>query len=431
VTGWVAIFVPVFFDEANSMTKKINRLSAVKVAGTKTRGMYADGGGLYLQVSGNDSRSWIFRFKANGRTRDMGLGSLATVSLAKARELAAGCRQRRLKGIDPIEARRAELVEAQLASARAMTFDQCRDAFIDAHKSAWRNAKHKAQWTSSLATYASPVFGSLPIQSVDVALVMKALEPIWGSKPETASRVRGRVERVLDWAKVRGFRQGENPARWRGYLDALLPARGKVRQVRHHAALPYDEIGAFMAELRKREGIAARALEFTILTAARTGEVLGARWEEMNIQDKVWVVPPSRMKAAREHRVPLSRAAVAVLKQMQGLRHADLVFPGNRRGKPLSNMSMLMMLRRMGRSDLTAHGFRSTLRDWAAERTNFPREVAEAALAHVVGDKVEAAYRRGDLFEKRRRLMDAWATYCLTKVGASSAVVALKPAKAP
>jgi integrase len=394
------------------MTKKINRLSAVKVAGTKPRGMYADGGGLYLQVSGNGSRSWIFRFKANGRTRDMGLGSLATVSLAKARELAAGCRQLRLKGIDPIEARRTELVEAQLASARSMTFDQCRDAFIDAHKSAWRNAKHKAQWTNSLATYASPVFGSLPIQSVDVALVMKALEPIWGSKPETASRVRGRVERVLDWAKVRGFRQGENPARWRGHLDALLPARGKVRQVRHHAALPYNEIGAFMAELRKREGIAARALEFTILTAARTGEVLGARWEEMNIQDKVWVVPPSRMKVAREHRVPLSRAAVAVLKQMQALRHADLVFPGDRRGKPLSNMSMLMMLRRMGRSDLTAHGFRSTFRDWAAECTNFPREVAEAALAHVVGDKVEAAYRRGDLFEKRRRLMDAWAAHC-------------------
>ena len=413
------------------MTKKINRLSAVKVAGTKTRGMYADGGGLYLQVSGNGSRSWIFRFKANGRPRDMGLGSLATVSLAKARDLAVACRQLRLKGIDPIEARKAELIEAQLASRRSMTFDQCRDAFIDAHKSAWRNAKHKAQWTSSLATYVSPVFGSLPIQSVDVAMVMKVLEPIWSKKPETASRVRGRVERVLDWAKVRGFRQGENPARWRGHLDALLPARGKVRQVRHHAALPYDEIGTFMAELRERDGIAARALEFTILTAARTGEVLGARWEEMNIQDKLWVVPPSRMKAAREHRVPLSRAAAAVLKQMQTVRRADLVFPGHRRGKPLSNMSILMMLRRMGRCDLTAHGFRSTFRDWAAERTNFPREVAEAALAHVIGDKVEAAYRRGDLFEKRRRLMDAWAANCLVKTGASSVLVALKPTKAP
>jgi integrase len=425
VRGWVAIFVPVFFDEANSMTKKINRLSAVKVAGTKTRGMYADGGGLYLQVSGNGSRSWIFRFKANGRTRDMGLGSLATVSLAKAREVAAECRQLRLEGIDPIEARRAELVEAQLASARSMTFDQCRDAFIDAHKSAWRNAKHKAQWTNSLATYVSPVFGSLPIQAVDVALVMKVLEPIWASKPETASRVRGRVERVLDWAKVRGFRQGENPARWRGHLDALLPARGKVRRVRHHAALPYDEIGTFMAELREREGVAARALEFTILTAARTGEVLGARWEEINFQDKVWVVPPNRMKVAREHRVPLSRAAIAVLKQMQTVRRIELVFPGHRRGKPLSNMSMLMMLRRMGRSDLTAHGFRSTFRDWAAERTNFPREVAEAALAHVVGDKVEAAYRRGDLFEKRRRLMDAWAVHCQRASGENQSVIRL------
>jgi integrase len=394
------------------MTQMIHRLSAVKITNTKTRGMYADGGGLYLQVSKNGSRSWIFRFKQNGRVRDMGLGSLATIGLAKARELAAECRRRHLSGMDPIEARKVERREAQLAAARSLTFDQCRDAFIEAHKASWRNAKHKAQWTSSLKTYVTPVFGPLPIQSIDVGLVMKALEPIWSTKPETAARIRGRIERILDWAKVRGFRQDENPARWRGHLDALLPARSKVRKVKHHAALPYDQIVAFMAALRTRDAVAAHALEFAILTAARTGEVLDARWSEINFSVKVWVVPPERMKAGRVHRVPLSPAAVALLRQMEMMRRGELVFPGQRRGMPLSNMSMLMVLRRLGRDDLTAHGFRSTFRDWAAECTNFPREVVEAALAHVVGDKVEAAYRRGDLFEKRRRLMNAWAAHC-------------------
>jgi integrase len=408
------------------MTQKIHRLSAVKVANIKQRGMYADGGGLYLQVSENGGRSWIFRFKQNGRARDMGLGSLTSVSLATAREMAAECRRTRLTGVDPIEVRRTDRREAQLAAARSMTFDQCRDAFIEAHKSAWRNAKHRAQWTNSLATYVGPVFGAMPIQRVDVALVMKVLEPIWSTKPETASRVRGRIERVLDWAKVRGFRQGENPARWRGHLDALLPARGKVRKVKHHAALPYDQIGAFMAALRTREAVAARALEVMILTAARTGEVLGARRDEIDFQAKMWVVPPRRMKSGREHRVPLSRAAISVIKDMQARHQDDLLFPGDRRGKQLSNMAMLMMLRRMDRADLTAHGFRSTFRDWAAECTNFPAEVAEAALAHVVSDKVEAAYRRGDLFEKRRRLMDAWAAYCQATCNNDGRVVSLK-----
>jgi integrase len=394
------------------MTQRIHRLSAVKVANLKQRGMYADGGGLYLQVSQNGTRSWIFRFKQSGRSRDMGLGSLTAVSLATAREIAADCRRKRSAGLDPIQTRKADRLQAQLAAARSMTFDQCRDAFIEAHKSAWRNAKHRAQWTNSLATYVGSVFGSMPIQSVDVALVMKVLEPIWSTKPETASRVRGRIERVLDWAKVRGFRQGENAARWRGHLDALLPARGRVRKVKHHAALPYSEIGTFMAALKTREAVAARALEFTILTAARTGEVLGARSEEIDFRAKVWVVPASRMKSGREHRVPLSGAAVSVLKEMQACHQEDLLFPGDRRGKSLSNMAMLMVLRRMDRADLTAHGFRSAFRDWAAECTNFPREVAEAALAHVIGDKVEAAYRRGDLFEKRRRLMDGWAAHC-------------------
>jgi integrase len=408
------------------MAQMLHRLSALHVTNIKQRGMYADGGGLYLQVNKNGSRSWIFRFKQNGRTRDMGLGSLTTVSLAAAREIAADCRRRRLAGLDPIETRKAERREVQLAAAQSITFDQCRDAFIQAHKVGWRNAKHRAQWTNSLTTYVTPVFGSLPIQSVDVALVMKTLEPIWSTKPETAARVRGRIERILDWAKVRGFRAGENPARWRGHLDVLLPARNKVRQVGHHAALPYSEIGAFMGALRDRQGMAARALELAILTAARTSEVLGAGWEEINLQGRVWTVPPDRMKAGREHRVPLSRDAVALLKKVRGSAEG-LVFPGERRGKPLSNMAMLMVLRRMGRTDLTAHGFRSTFRDWAAERTNFPREVAEAALAHVVGDRTEAAYRRGDLFEKRRRLMDAWAACCTVfETGAAGAVAPFK-----
>ena len=412
------------------MTQGIHRLSAVKVANLKQRGMYADGGGLYLQASENGSRSWIFRFKQNGRSRDMGLGSLTAVSLATAREIAADCRRKRSAGLDPIETRKADRREAQLAAARSMTFDQCRDAFIEAHKEGWRNAKHRAQWTNSLAAYVTPIFGSLPTQRIDVNLVVKALGPIWSTKPETGARVRGRIERILDWAKVRGFRQGENPARWRGHLDVLLPARSKVRQVQHHAALPYSEIGTFMAALRTRDGVAARALEFTILTAARTGEVLGSRWEEIDLQTKVWTVPASRMKAGREHRVPLSRAAIALLKNMRSTGRNDLVFPGERRGKPLSNMSMLMTLRRMGRNDLTAHGFRSTFRDWAAECTDFPREVAEAALAHVVGDKVDAAYRRGDLFEKRR-LMDAWAVHCQTASETGEAVISLNRAKAP
>lgn len=412
------------------MSKMVNRLTAVKVATIKTSGMYADGGGLYLQVTASGSRSWVFRFKVNGRSRDMGLGPLNTVSLAEAREVAAACRRQRLQGIDPIDGRKAARTEAQLDAARSLTFDDCRDKFIASHKTAWANDKHQKQWESTLKTYVTPVFGSQPVQNIDVALVTRVLEPIWTRKPETASRVRGRIERILDWAKARGFRQGENPARWRGYLDALLPARGKVRRVEHHAALPYGEIGGFLVKLQEREALAARALEFTVFTAARTGEVLGARWDEINFGENVWIVPASRMKAGQEHRVPLSTPAVAVLTRLNAVRQSDFLFPGQRRDKPLSNTSMLMMLRRMGRGDLTVHGFRSTFRDWAAERTNFPSEVAEAALAHTIGNKVEAAYRRGDLFEKRRSLMDAWATYCQTEKSVGGAVIPLKLSKA-
>jgi integrase len=354
----------------------------------------------------------------DSRPREMGLEPVNVISLAEARKRAAECRRMRHDGIDPIEARRAQRDQKKLEAAKSMTFDACADAYIEAHQASWRNEKHRDQWRNTLNSYASPVFGSMPVQAVDVALVMKALEPIWKTKPETASRLRGRIEAVLDWAAVRGYRKGENPARWRGHLDKLLPARAKIQKVEHHAALPYDQIGEFSAALRGQEGIGARALEFLILTAARTGEIIGARWGEVDLEDKIWVVPETRMKAGREHRVPLSGAALTILKQMNEIRDGDFVFPGGKKAKPLSNMAMLAVLRRMGRNDLTAHGFRSTFRDWAAERTNFPREVVEMALAHTIESKVEAAYRRGDLFQKRRQLMEAWARYCASGPGA-------------
>ena len=305
-----------------------------------------------------------------------------------------------------------------------MTFNECTKQYLAAHSAGWRNAKHSAQWSSTLKTYVEPVIGSLSVHAIDTALVMKIIEPLWSKKPETASRLRGRIEAVLDWATVRGFRQGENPARWRGHLDKLLPARARVRKVKHHAALPYDELPTFMIGLRAQEGVAARALEFLILTAARTGEVIGARPDE--IKDKVWTVPAGRMKASKEHRVPLSESAFAVVETLREEHGGAHLFPGGKRDKPLSNMAMLALLDRMGRSDLTAHGFRSTFRDWAAECTNYPNEVVEMALAHTISSKVEAAYRRGDLFEKRKSLMSDWATFCASNGGADRKIISMR-----
>jgi integrase len=396
------------------MPGSLNRLSAVEVKSIDRKGMYHDGGGLYLQVGARGAKSWIYRFMLDGRPREMGLGPVNVISLAAARKRAAECRRMRLDGIDPIEARQALRDQKKLEAAKSMTFDACAAAYIEAHRGSWRNQKHRDQWRNTLNSYASPFFGALPVQAVDVGLVMKVLEPIWQTKPETASRLRGRIEAVLDWAKVRGYRRDENPARWRSHLDKLLPARAKIQKVEHHPALPYDEIGEFTTLLQGAEGIAARALEFLILTAARTGEIIGAQWEEVDLEDKIWVVSAARMKAGREHRVPLSGAAVVILEQMKGIRQGDFVFPGGKKAKPLSNMAMLSTLKRLGRNDLSAHGFRSTFRDWAAERTNFPREVVEMALAHTIESKVEAAYRRGDLFQKRRQLMEAWALFCAT-----------------
>jgi integrase len=312
-----------------------------------------------------------------------------------------------------------------LEAGRAVTFRHCAEAYIASHEAGWRNEKHAAQWSATLATYAEPIIGGLSVQSIDTAEVMRVLEPMWAKKSETASRLRGRVEAVLDWAKVRGYRQGENPARWRGHLDKLLPARSKVRKVKHHAALPYDELPEFITALREQEGDAARGLEFTVLTAARTGETLGATWGEIDLAQKVWIIPGERMKAGKEHRVPLSARAIEILKGVNPERASPDVtlFQGGKAGKPLSSIAMGRTLRRMHRGDLTVHGFRSSFRDWAAEWTNFPSEVAEMALARSLGDKVEAAYRRGDLFERRRRMMDDWAKHCAGRVRASTAKV--------
>jgi len=398
-------------------------------------GLHCDGLGLYLQVSpgkhGGRNRSWLFRFavaetvvSANGRprqrSRDMGLGVYPDVGLAEARERAAEARRQRRDGLDPIEERRARRAKQATEAAKAMTFDACRDAYFAAHRAGWRNPKHAAQWLSTLATYATPVFGHLPVSTVDTALVMKVLTALWTSRNETAARVRGRIESVLDWARVRGYRTGENPARWRGHLDHLLPARSRVRKIGHHAALPHTEVASFMGALRQQRGVGARALEFLILCASRTGEVLGAKWSEVDFATRTWLIPGDRMKSGREHRVPLSPAAIAVLKNMKEGRTGEHVFAGAKRGG-LSDLSFVLI--RMGRETLTVHGFRSSFRDWCAERTNFPREVAEAALAHALKDKTEAAYQRSDLLDRRRKLMEAWAAYCSRPAATGGTVV--------
>lgn len=402
-------------------TERLKALAIEKLA--RKPGMYCDGGGLWLRVSSPTARSWVFRYMLNRASHEMGIGKYPEITLAEARQRAAEARRLKAHGKDPLAERSAVRASLLADAAKTVTFKDAAERYVEAHRAGWRNAKHAAQWEATLATYAEPILGSLAVQAIDTGLVLKVLEPIWATKTETASRLRGRIEAVLDWAKVRGYRQGENPARWRGHLDKLLPARAKVQKVQHHAALAFDGLGEFMVALRAETGTASRALEFAILTAARTGEVIGARWSEIDLGESIWTVPAERMKAGREHRVPLSSRAIAILRTLKpdasGNRQEkeiakSFVFAGAAPDRPLSNMAMLMLLRRMGQDDLTAHGFRSTFRDWCAERTNFPSEVAEMALAHSVGDKVEAAYRRGDLFEKRRALMEQWATVCGT-----------------
>jgi integrase len=382
--------------------------------------MYADGGGLYLQVT-EGGRSWIYRYMLNKRAREMGLGPLALYGLSEARALAQDARRLRHQGIDPIEARRAAREETRLDAAKTMTFQECAERYIASHCAGWRSAKHAEQWESSLQRIAFPVIGALSVQAIDTALVMKVIEPTWEEKPETASRVRGRIESILDWAKVRGYRAGENPARWRGHLDHLLPARSKVLKANHYAAMPYKDLPGLLVELRNKKGIDARALEFTILTAARVSEAVGAHWSEIN--GDMWTVPAERMKGGKPHRVPLSRRAIDLLETLP--RDGDLIFPGPKFGRALNINAPRKLLIRMGHR-VTVHGFRSSFRDWAAELTNFPSEVVEMALAHVVGSKVEQAYRRGDMFEKRRRLMQQWATFCTTAQETASNVAPMR-----
>jgi integrase len=422
------------------MARITGRLTALRVERAKP-GLHHDGEGLYLQVS-EGGRSWLFRFMLDKRPRWMGLGPCSLYSLAEARALAHDARRLRHQGIDPIEARRATKAQARLDAAKAITFQQCGDSYIKERRSGWRNSKHAAQWETTVRTYVYPVIGSLPVQKIDTLLVLKVLKQhvkaerrehageFWQVRSTTAARLRGRIEAVLDWAKAHEYRQGENPARWRGHLDKLLPVRSRL-EVRHHPALPYRELPGFMADLRRRNGTSARALEFTIATAGRAGEVIGARWLEIDLVQKVWTVPAERMKSGKTHRVPLSTSALAVLREMQALRpsgDADAyVFPGRKPGRPLDKMAMTELLERMGcRGDVTVHGFRSTFRDWAAERTNYPNHVVEQALAHTIGSAVERAYRRSDLYDKRRRLMDAWATFCATESTAHDKVVSLQ-----
>jgi integrase len=395
------------------VVRTINRLTAVKVTNTKGKGLYPDGAGLYLRVTKSGSKSWILRYKRDGARRDMGLGPVSAISLARARELAAEAGRQCLEGLDPIKVRDAERATAKRIEAGATTFRACAEKMIAAHEIGWRNPKkHATLWRNTLGTYAYPIIGDLPIAVIDTALVMRVLEPIWAQKPETASRVRSRIEAVLDWAKVSGgLRDKENPARWRGHLAHLLPARSKVRRVRHHPALPYSEVPTFLEGLRSRTGISARAIEFIVLTAARTSEALRAAWDEIDLAARTWTVPATRMKGGKEHRVPLCARAIAILKEMQEIRQNELVFPGAKEGRPLSDMSLLMQLRDL-RPGVTTHGFRSSFKDWASELTSFPDHVSEAALAHISGDKVRAAYARSDLFEKRRKLMEQWAAFC-------------------
>lgn len=388
-------------------------LTARRVATLELPGRYGDGHGLYLQIMPRGAKSWLFRYERMGRERWMGLGPIHTVSLQEARERARKVRQQLFDGLDPLESRRAERAKAALEASKAVTFEAATISYFDAHQAKWKNAKHRAQFLSTMREYVFPKLGKLKVADVDLGAVLGVLEPIWPNKTETASRVRGRIESVLDWATVRKLRTGDNPARWKGHLQHVLPARGRLAKPSHHPALPYTDIPEFMAALKERDGVAARALEFTILTAARTGEVIGAQWEEIDLTAKTWTVPSARMKGGREHRVPLSGQAVQILETIPKEDGNSFIFVGSRTGG-LSNMAMATVLRRMDRLEITVHGFRSSFRDWAAETTAFPNHVVEMALAHTVGNKVEAAYRRGDLFDKRRKLLADWGRYCAT-----------------
>lgn len=408
------------------------KLTALRVEKIKNPGYYGDGKGLWIRVKTTGAKSWMYRFMRQGKQREMGLGPYPEISLADARQLAADARALVKRGIDPIEARHQAAADLQaqslLATARLMTFDQCAKAFINGKKAEWKNAKHVQQWENTLTTYASAVIGALPVASVDLALVQKVLDPIWCEKTETASRVRSRIEAVLDWAKVHGYRSGDNPAQWRGNLEKLLPKPKKVTKPENYPALNYRQIGSFIAHLRQQKSIGAKPLEFAILTNARAGEVCGATWGEIDIDERCWQIPAERMKADKDHYIPLSSAALSLLKSLPRIDDTDYVFPGIKKDQTVSDSTMNKLIKQMHDTDVKAgrngyidvkqgrvvvtHGFRSTFRDWAGEITRYAREVIEHAMAHQLKDKAEAAYARGTMFEKRRRLMADWAAFC-------------------
>lgn len=398
------------------MSRSINKLSAIKVSKTTAPGMHSDGAGLYLQVSKTSTKSWIFRYRRHGKLRDMGLGPIHAVSLAEARKSAAIYKTILLDDRDPIEARKQEQIAQRIEASKSISFKSCAASFIAAHEPKWTSEKHIKQWRSTLATYAEPYIGNLPVSQIDTPLVMKCLEPIWYDKTPTASRLRYRIEKILDWAKIKEHRQGENPARWKGHLDHLLPAPSKVTAVVNHPALPYADIAGFMKILGQKDVFSARLLEFTILTGLRTFSVIGTRWDEVNFKDRVLTIPASRMKTGREHKVPLTDKMLAVISTMGKVKQNEYVFPSRKTGGHLSTGAMDNLLERMGRTDITVHGFRSTFRDWTSEETSFTGDIAEMALAHAIKNNSEAAYRRGDLFKKRRKLMDAWEAYCCSSL---------------
>ena len=397
----------------------IHTLSPREVTSKTKPGLYGDGGNLFLRVLPGGAKSWVFRYRVpapdkgegKGRRHAIPLGPYPDISLADARDRAFEQRRLRLDGYDPATVRRnnraaakAREAEARLAEANTITFVECAEAYIAAHKAGWRTAKNAKEWAATLRTYAHPVIGELPVGVIDLPLILRILEPIWTEKPSTASRVRVRLENILDWATVRGYRTGDNPARWKGNLESLLPRKAKVAKIKPHLALPYSEIGGYMADLRQRDSLPARALEFAILTATRVSEVTGAKWSEFDLTARAWVIPSGRMKANREHRVPLSDRALAILEELP--RTADRVFP-------VDGVTVWRHAKKL-RPELgvTVHGFRSTFRDWAGDRTGFAREVIEQCLAHAAGDQTELAYRRGDALDKRRQVMDAWARFC-------------------
>lgn len=426
------------------MARATNKLSVKFTEKTDLKpGLYGDGGGLYLQVSpratGNHlpvdaepgiTKAWVFRFMIAGKARKMGLGDFDLVSLKEARKKREAAYSLVVDGVDPIAERDARKAAQAVEKAKTLTFKECAERYIAAHKAGWKSPKHASQWSATLDRYAYAKIGALPVASIDVALVLAVIEPIWSTKTETASRVRGRIESILSWAKARGYRNGENPATWRGHLDQLLPARSQVAPVEHHAALPYAELPAFMAKLRDKEGISARALEYTILTAARTGDTIGGKWHEIDKAEKLWTVPAARVKGKkgarkRDHVVPLSARAFDLLEDLPS--EGDFLFPGGKAGKGLSSAAMDQMLKGMGYSPdvATVHGFRSTFKDWAMEQTAYGDELSELALAHTMKDKVKAAYHRGEMLEKRRRLMSDWAAFCSGKAMGGDNVVAI------